>query len=279
MDILIVRLKDKFDTAVFRKPTNTNIYLHWNAFAPKVWMKGTLKSLVSRAFKVCSTDYFLKMELDHIQSVFHNINEYPKWLIKDTIENERKKFEQQQNTPLDVAVPDDTPNQPENIPEAKDAEKEVQMFIPYQGKMGESIIRRMRNRFKHSFPNTKISITYKSTKLSSKFSTKDKIKKDHNHDIVYLAKCPDCSETYIGETARRLSRRVEEHAGKDKNSHVTKHSQLNGHKPVSLENFEIIGSNFKNNEYCRKIAESILIKRLKPSLNIQDMSIPIELFN
>ena len=43
---------------------------------------------------------------------------------------------------------------------------------------------------------------------------KDREKLENVHDVVYQAKCPDCSETYIGETARRLEERVEEHAKK-----------------------------------------------------------------
>ena len=46
--------------------------------------------------------------------------------------------------------------------------------------------------------------------LSSKFNLKDREKLENVHDVVYQAKCPDCFETYIGETARRLEERVEE---------------------------------------------------------------------
>ena len=55
LDVLIVRRHDKFDTAVFRKETNTDIYLHWDSFAPLSWKKGTLTVLVARAFLISST--------------------------------------------------------------------------------------------------------------------------------------------------------------------------------------------------------------------------------
>ena len=153
------------------------------------------------------------------------------------------------------------------------------MVIPYKGRMGENVMKRLKTFIRNSFTNTKVLISYKGTKLSTMFNTKDQIKKEHKHDIIYHAKCPDCTDDYIGETARRLIRRVDEHTGKDNNSHLTKHSQIKGHKPVSLEDFKIIGSHFKNQEYFRKIAEAIYIKRFKPTLNVQHMSIPIELFN
>ena len=56
----------------------------------------------------------------------------------------------------------------------------------------------------------------------------------------HQAKCPDCSETYIGETARRLEERVAEHAKKDRNSHLLRHARLKGHRPVSMDDFSIL---------------------------------------
>ena len=40
-------------------------------------IKGLLKTLVTRAFKICSTDAYLKEELEHTQTVFHHRNNYP----------------------------------------------------------------------------------------------------------------------------------------------------------------------------------------------------------
>ena len=45
-----------------------------------------------------------------------------------------------------------------------------------------------------------------------------------------------------------------------------------------MDDFSILSKNFKNH-YSRKISEAIAIKKNKPSLNKQDMSVPIVLFN
>ena len=37
---------------------------------------------------------------------------------------------------------------------------------------------------------------------------------------------------YIGEIARRLKERVKDHNGRDKSSHLVKHSIESGHNPV-----------------------------------------------
>ena len=43
LDILIVKKKSKNETTVYRKSTDTGIYLNWFSFAPNTWKRGTLK--------------------------------------------------------------------------------------------------------------------------------------------------------------------------------------------------------------------------------------------
>ena len=62
---------------------------------------------------------------------------------------------------------------------------------------------------------------YTGTKLGTKFNNiKDLVKISHQHDIVYYVACPEpgCVEDYIGETGRRLNKRVIDHNGRDKKS-------------------------------------------------------------
>ena len=68
----------------------------------------------------------------------------------------------------------------------------------------------------------------------------------------------NCNENYIGESARRLDERIKDHNGQDRNSHLFKHSMESRHDPALKNDFRIIG---------------------KASLNIQDKSVKLELFN
>ena len=43
--------------------------------------------------------------------------------------------------------------------------------------------------------------------------------------------------------------------------------------------FKNIAKNFKNNKWKRKISESLWIKDLRPTLNAQDKSVSLKLFN
>ena len=56
LDVLLIRTSQKIHTTVYRKKTNTNLYMHWTSFAPSNWKWGTLKTLVCRAYETCSTD-------------------------------------------------------------------------------------------------------------------------------------------------------------------------------------------------------------------------------
>ena len=60
---------------------------------------------------------------------------------------------------------------------------------------------------------------------------------------------------------------------------MLKHSIEKNYVNVLTENFKVIDKNFKNNKWERKISESLWIKDLRPTLNAQDKSVPLKLFN
>ena len=124
--------------------------------------------------------------------------------------------------------------------------------------------------------NTKIETTFKCTKLSSCFNVKDKINIEHNHDLIYHTKCPEpaCIDDYVGESVRRITDRIRDHT-----SHVLKHSIEKSHKNAYIIDFKMIEKNFHNNKRKWKIAEAVWIKDLIPTLNTQERSIQLKLFN
>ena len=48
---------------------------------------------------------------------------------------------------------------------------------------------------------------------------------------------------------------------------------------VNTANFKIIDINFSNSKRKRKIAESLWIKDLRPTLNVLEKPVPLKLFN
>ena len=55
LDVLLCRNGAELTTTVYRKKTNNDVYLNWNGFAPFSWKRGTLRTLVQRAYLLCST--------------------------------------------------------------------------------------------------------------------------------------------------------------------------------------------------------------------------------
>ena len=94
--------------------------------------------------------------------------------------------------------------------------------------------------------NTKIEVTFKSTKLSSCFNVKGKIDFKHNHDLIYHTKCPEptCIDGYVGESPNLITERIKDHSGRDHTLHVLKHSIEMSHKNVKIIDLKIIDKNF-----------------------------------
>ena len=139
----------------------------------------------------------------------------------------------------------------------------------------------MKKQLKRNLPDDiKTLINYISTKLSTKFSVKDKTDFQHKHDVVYSGKCrnEECKDGYVGEIKRRIVERIKDHNSKDNSSHLLKHACENGDTHVWEKDFQLLGNNYQPN-FKRKINESLFIKQLKPTLSVNEKSITLHLFN
>ena len=92
------------------------------------------------------------------------------------------------------------------------------LILPYQGDHDTNSIKSIKSSTKKSLPeNHDVRIIETGTKLRSEFNNKDDSNKQHKHGLVYFSRCPSSNftDSYIGETARRLNERVVDHAGRD----------------------------------------------------------------
>ena len=108
----------------------------------------------------------------------------------------------------------------EDAGETSDNDDKVQpyMIMPYAGRQGEKIMSKI---VKKMPENVRPKIVYNGTKLSTFFSVKDKVEKEHCSNIVYYYESKrDESIAYTGETKCRLGKRIKEHQGRDKNSAI-----------------------------------------------------------
>ena len=294
LDVTVAKRADgHFETSVYRKPTNTDLYIHWLSYAPEPWKVGTLKTLIRRAHDICSTQEAVSNELKHLLQVFTTINGYPKRLVKSIIQREQQFREQHQTEPIELEQPSEPvptqaeqPNDPEELQDEEQQDEDQptptnatpMLKLPYAGQIGNEIVKRYRSCLDKFLPsNIQPKIVYTSRKLSTFFPLKDKVADENKHDIVYDFNCGECSSRYIGETGRRYAKRIHDHLATDKKSHVYKHVANSGHI-IGDENFKIIGQNYGYYKK-RKIAEALHIREKKPDLNVKSESVKLKLFN
>ena len=168
--MLLCRSGRELTTTVYRKKTNNDIYLNWNAFAPISWKRGTLRTLVQRAYLVCSTETYLKEELAHLEKDFIEKNNYAKYVINQVfiqVKEERKNRNYNSNMKNILSV---------HITLENKNEKRHLITIPYQGEKGNYLIKPMKRNLKKILPNNvKLQITYTRRKLGSLFQQKIKL--------------------------------------------------------------------------------------------------------
>ena len=108
-----------------------------------------------------------------------------------------------------------------------------------------------------------IRIILTDTKLSFHVNIKDDTNKQHKHDFVYSSRCrsTDCTDSYIGEAARRLSERIIDHSGRDTKSYIVRHCLNSIHGTLNIENFKVLNMGYSNDTYKRRISEALFVKQ------------------
>ena len=230
LDVLLCRSGKKIYTTVYRKAINNDVYLNWSVFAPISLKRGTLKTLIERAYLI----------LQQISEQHNNET--------NGTDNSNKN------------VDGDNISSMKN--ESVTLEKQPLLVLPYQGKQKDHFLKSFKKGIRNILPNNvKARIAFTVRKVGTSFEIKDKTEMKHNHDIKYCNECPEeqCNENYIGETGR-ITEKIIDRAVRDSNCYVYKHCIETGHRSSDINDLKIIGSNFRKNVFKRKIAEAILIK-------------------
>ena len=169
LNVSFIRDDEKINPTVFRKDTYNDLYLHWDSFSPISWKRGTLKSLISRAYMICSNQSLVEKELKHLKNAFHKKNGYPLWMINQVIETVKET----------INIETISANQLGTL--EADNDKLNSLILPYAGPKGTNIIQSMNNNIKRILPNNlRTRITYTGRKFGSKFQIKDLTKNHMN---------------------------------------------------------------------------------------------------
>lgn len=236
LDTLITKRNDKLKFSVFRKPTNSNAYIHFFSVHDDTVKKSTISTMFLRALRICDPE-FLQDEIDQIFSIFKELS-YPRWFIQQALLKARKVYYSARDN---------------NV-------KNMSKFVtlPYNPNISE---------LKNVCRNSGVEVAYNYPKTIGKQLIVNKPKIDTEGFGVYAAKCMTCPKIYIGETGKSLKDRFYYHKRDvrvgNTSSSIFNHVAENNHR-VDLEHPVLL---FKSqNAIERKIVESTLIKKL-PNFN------------
>jgi hypothetical protein len=257
LDVSLLRKNDgTFQRKVYRKPTWSGQYIHFNSFVPLSQKRNLIRCLTERAIKICSDDC-LQEELNFLKELFL-LNGYPQKFIVKTIESTQKR------------------------PSLYSAEKKkVFINLPFKGdSMAEVITRRLVHSIGMTYMAANLHLSFSSTPLI-RLRLKDKLPNSTTSFCVYSFAC-SCRASYVGRTTRRLSDRIREHVPsslgtgtkKPSSSAITSHLVETDHTVNRDNSFEVIYRVPLNRSRAIRlrllsIAEAIGIRLRNPELCVQ----------
>lgn len=97
LDVQVTKTEDGLGTSVYRKPTHSDKYVHFNSNHPPQVKTGIISTLCRRAQNISKTQTEERKKIDHINDVFTNYNNYPHHLVNRTIQRALRKTDNTDN--------------------------------------------------------------------------------------------------------------------------------------------------------------------------------------
>ena len=238
---------------------------------PNKYKFGLILTLLFRVYGIVSNPIRVLSEVEKLKTILKR-NQYPEFYIERCI----KHFLAKTSSPAtDVS--------------SVNNRTEVTMVIPYLGKISCKMRNNLKKLFLKTLPTIDLKIVFKTTyRVSNLFRFKDRLPLSLCSHFIYYFKCGFCNESYIGMSIRHHKVRLCEHmkksprTGKTLNgttyvrSAIVEHTQLSQHI-VSENDFKILSLGGSKVEL--EIKESLMIQKMKPTLNRNVTSTELFLFN
>ena len=217
LDTLVTIQPDNtLNTSVYRKPTHTDQYLHWDSNHHITAKQSVYNTLAHRAKTVSSTQDLLDKELSHIKTALQHC-QFATWALNQW-EHKFKHPSQDNNTNNT-----NTNNSTNSNNQDSNSNYKTTIVIPY--------IPHTADRFKKLCKSRGIQVHFKGTNTlrTTLGNHKDKDPKTKQTGVIYKYQCPhvQCSSSYIGESGRSLGDQVKEHLKAPSPIHL--HSTTTGH--------------------------------------------------
>ena len=272
LDIAVTRSGCQFSTSIYRKPTFSNLGISFFSFCPINFKINAIKTLVYRAYHLCSNYALFHIELEFLKQFFID-NGFPSKLFYSITRNFIDKTMYLKNQCNN--------NQSLNS-------KNIYLSLPYFGYQSQKMKSEFMSLLNNMFNNVKpfIVLSNKRT-IGSMFKYKDSIPEMFRSCVIYKYTCPLCGAVYVGSTTRTLHTRMSEHLGISSRTgqhlSVPPHSSIRSHSEHTCNSspsklaFSIIDSD--NNPISLRIKESIYIHSLKPALNESLSAYPLHILH
>ena len=255
-------------------PTFSGLYTNFNSFISQKYKTGLISCLLFRIFTLTVDWRKFHEEVKYLSDTFRK-NQYPQHFIDRCI----KIF-------LDKKLNPDT--------DAEVEKTELTISLPFVGKYSNDLKRKLKALAStHLQSNFKISVVWSSgRRISSFFPFKERLPLHLRSNILYRFTCDGCNSIYIGKSKRHFLIRAYEHLGLSyrtggklkyspnysNNTAVLNHLHEKDSCNGSLDSFDIVGG--ARNDFFLKIKETLLIKKVKPTLlNPNGQSVPLYLFD
>ena len=117
------------------------MYLNWNSSAATSGNRETLKTLIDRAYLICSSPELRKQDLQHLKQVYHEKNDYPKCVTSQVVEQAESKHQT-------VTHANNLPVDDFEHTSATNKEKGHLILLQYLGQTNDFALKPMRKKLK-----------------------------------------------------------------------------------------------------------------------------------
>ena len=266
LDVNVKKIAGKFQTSVYRKPTFTGLGTSFFSFVTAQLKKCSMKTLIHRAYHLCSSFESMHSEFNFIISFFRN-NGFPVRMAEFNINEFLNKI---YDPPIKVLT-------------VQKLKKYI--VLPYFGIQSEKLKKELSASLSKFYPYMEANIILvNQLTTGSFFKYKDRIPYACQSSVVYAFSCASCDASYIGSTKRSLHCRVEQHRGRSHRtgmwlsrpdpSAIRSHAE-NCNCSFSIKDFKVIGR--ESNVQHLRILESLHIVRNKPVLNDNISAVPLNI--
>lgn len=241
LDAAVKRSQDgSLYISVYRKPTHTDQYLHFSSHHPLHQKLGVVRTLYHRCDSIVTAENDRISEKQHLQCALKGCG-YPLWALKDS--------------PKEPEPPG-----PDTSPRTE--RSKCMIVLPYAQGVSEKLCR--------VYKKHQVNVAFKPAQTLRQLLVrpKDKTPQDQCCGAIYQINCDDCAGFYVGETARQLKTRIDEHKkslSKDSFSSAIAEHAITQHHNIDWGSTRVVDR--EQDFFARKVREAIHIRMKQPTMN------------